>query len=86
MFEKSYIETGCYVEYLTRYIAVPKGSDNVRMVYDVSVSGVNAFLWVPSFRLPTLDSLSAKLDMFSFQPDKDLGEMFLNHTLHPSLC
>ena len=70
---------------LTQYFAVPKGDSDIRVVYDASVSGINALLWDPGFRLPTLSALLHKIYPFSFQLDKDVGEMFHNHTLHTKI-
>jgi hypothetical protein len=38
-----------FVSSLTSFFAVPKGSDDIRMVYDASVSGLNDSIWVPHF-------------------------------------
>ena len=51
------------------------------MVYDASRSGLNRALWVPSFPLPTADSLTDLLDEASWMADIDMGEMFLNFPL-----
>ena len=83
--QRKYLEPNGFIDYLTRFFAVPKGDNDICVVYDALVSGVNSFLWVPGFRLPTLNTLCSKLDPWSLQSDKDLGEMFHNHTLHPSL-
>jgi hypothetical protein len=38
--KRRYIAPG-FVASLTSFFVVPKGSDDIRMVYDVSVSGLN---------------------------------------------
>jgi hypothetical protein len=48
---KRYIAHGT-VTSLTSYFAIPKGMDDIRLVYDASRSGLNKVLWVPSFPLP----------------------------------
>lgn len=53
--DKRYIEPG-FVLILTRFFAVPKGEENVRMVYNDSISSMNSKLWAPSFPLPTVES------------------------------
>jgi len=48
---KGYIVKGS-VSSLTGYFAMPKGDNDIRLVYDATKSGLNAVLWVPSFTLP----------------------------------
>ena len=74
---------------LTSYFSVPKGEDDVRMVYDGTKSGLNKAMWVPRFPLPTADSHLRALEPGTFCADSDIGEMFLNFILHEgvrSLC
>jgi hypothetical protein len=70
---------------LTSYFAVPKGTEDVRMVCDSTRSGLNAALWVPSFSLPMVDSLMGMLDISSWMSDLYMGEQFLNFPLDPKL-
>jgi hypothetical protein len=51
--ERRYIAPGL-VKSLTAFFAVPKGEDDIRLVYDGSVSGLNLSIWVPRFFLTTL--------------------------------
>jgi hypothetical protein len=44
--ERGYIAPGL-VGSLTAFFAVPKGKDNIRLVYDGPVSGLNLSIWVP---------------------------------------
>ena len=74
---------------LTSYFSVPKGEDDVRMVYDSTQSGLNKAMWVPRFPLPTADSHLRALEPGTFCADSNIGEMFLNFILHEeirSLC
>lgn len=64
---------------------VPKGSDDIRMVYDGSKSGLNATLWAPWFALPTVDAMCRGLLPGYYCGDNDYGEQFLNFPLHPLL-
>jgi hypothetical protein len=73
------------IKSLTSYFAVPKGSDDIRMVYDATKSGLNKALWVPSFSLPSCESLTDLLDNNSWMADQDMGEMFLNFPLCPKI-
>jgi hypothetical protein len=81
---KGYISKG-QVTSLTSYFAVPKGTNDVRMVYDSTKSGLDAALWVPSFSLPTVDTLTDMLEASSWMSDLDMGEQFLNFPLDPAL-
>jgi len=82
--QKRYIVPGT-VRNLTSYFAVPKGDRDIRMVYDASKSGLNNSVWVPSFILPQAEALTDKLSENSWMLDMDLGEMFLNFPMHPSV-
>ena len=42
------------IESLTHYFAVPKGDSDIRMVYDLTASGLNDALWAPTFWLPNI--------------------------------
>ena len=77
---RRYITRG-YVKSLTGFFAVPKGEDDIRIVYDASRCGLSYALWCPNFFLPTIDSVlrNASLDMWF--GDIDMGEMFLNFQL-----
>lgn len=81
---KRYIKPGD-VQNLTNYFAVPKGDSDIRMVYDASKSGLNDCIWVPSFTLPGAEALVDVMDSHSVMMDLDLGEMFLNFPMHPSI-
>ena len=81
---RRYIWKG-FVSSLTRYFAVDKGVVDIRMVYDGTVSGLNATIWAPNFGLPTVDSLLRGMDSTTWSCDNDLGEMFLNFMLHEDI-
>ena len=82
--QKGYIAKGEVIS-LTSYFAVPKGTDDVRLVYDATASGLNACLWAPNFWLPSADSLVDAMSEDSWMGDLDMGEQFLNFPMHPSL-
>jgi hypothetical protein len=82
--ERGYIAPGL-VESLTAFFAVPKGDDDIRLVYDGSVSGLNLSIWVPRFFLPTLRTHLRAVDKDTYMADVDIGEMFLNFILHREL-
>jgi hypothetical protein len=82
--KRQYISPG-YVRSLTDFFSVPKGDSDIRMVYNGTSSGLNDVLWVPSFPLPTVDSLLRAVHPNTWMADTDIGEMFLNFVLHASL-
>ena len=82
---KYMLTSGIELKSLIKYFAVPKGEDDIRIVYDATANKLNECIWVPSFWLPTLDSLVRSLDRHSWMADRDIGDMFLNFQLHPSV-
>jgi hypothetical protein len=68
-----------------KYFAVPKGEDDIRIVYDATANQLNKCVWVPTFWLPTIDSLLRGLDNSSWMTNRDIGDMFLNFQLHNSV-
>ena len=73
-----------------QYFAVPKGiidgvAQDWRVVYHAGANMLNDCVWAPGFWLPTVSSLLRMLDSDSLMEDRDIGEMFLNFELHPSL-
>ena len=77
---RGYLELG-HVCSLTGFFAVPKGSDDIRMVYDATKCGLNEALWAPNFALPTVESVINNATGSTWFGDIDLGEMFLNYPL-----
>jgi hypothetical protein len=65
-----------------KYFAVPKGEDDIRLVYDATANGLNECVWSPSFWLPSVNTLLRNLDKDSWMTDRDIGDMFLNFQLH----
>ena len=73
------------VHSLINCFAVPKGLDDIRLVYDGTKSGLNACVFAPNFFLPSIDSVLMAVDVNSWFDDHDLGEMFLNYFLHAEI-
>ncbi len=69
---KSYIES----------FTVPKGEDNICMVYNATANKLNEAVWAPTFWLPTIDLLVRTVGLTSWMTDRDVGDMFLNYQLH----
>jgi hypothetical protein len=73
------------VKHLLHYFAVPKGTTDVRMVYDGTKGGLNEALWAPSFYIPDLMASTWFLDYDSWIFDLDYGECFSNFPQCPEL-
>jgi hypothetical protein len=78
------VSSGLKLKSLIKYFAVPKGLDDIRIVYDATASGLNDAVWAPPFWLATVESLLRALSDLSWMADRDIGDMFLNFALHPS--
>lgn len=70
------------VRSLTSFFAVPKGEDDMRIVYDGTKSGLNGQLWAPWLPLPTIDTHLHCIQPGYFMGDIDFSEQFLNFVLH----
>jgi hypothetical protein len=79
--EKGYITAGT-VKWLTSLFGIPKGDNDIRLVYDGTKSGLNKAVWAPWFPLPTVEAHLRVVEPGSFMGDIDIGEMFLNFMLH----
>ena len=78
---RGYLRKG-RVKSLINYFAVPKGTNDVRMVYDGTACGFNDAVWVPNFGLPTINTLLRGTGPNTWMVDLDIGDMFLNFMLH----
>ena len=81
---KRYISPG-FVESLSTFFHVPKGEDDIRIVYDMTKCGINVRLWSPRFYLPTPDAVFDSMEYGCWMSDIDQGEMFLNYFADPEL-
>lgn len=77
MIQKGYLELG-KVRTSLHYFAVPKGADDIRIVYDGTSCGLNESLWSPNFFLPTARTAELLLSFGSWMADVDFGEFFHN--------
>jgi hypothetical protein len=82
--KKGYIEMGTVLS-LIHYFYVPKGKEDIRMVYNGTSCGLNDMLWAPHFGLPFVKHTVRSLMPGYLQCDMDIGEMFLNFMLHKDL-
>jgi hypothetical protein len=81
---RGYVAAG-KVMALMNVFDVPKGDDDIRLVYDGTKSKLNDHLWAPWFPLPTVESLLRSVGPATWLGDNDIAEQFHNFTLHPGL-
>ena len=74
-----------YLKYLIKYSAIPKGENDIQIVHDTTTNKLNEYMWIPSFWLPTLDSLLHAFDENSWMADRDIAEKVLNFQWHASV-
>ena len=67
------------------FFYVPKGEDDIRMVYDGTKLGLNKSLYAPWLALPTIDTLAQWVFVGSWCADNNYCDIFLNFPLHPAL-
>ncbi len=81
--KRRYLQTlGTKIKSMIKNFAVSKGEDDIRMVYDATANCLNKCVWVPTFWLPTIESLIRTLDRYSWMTNRDVGDMFLNFKLY----
>ena len=76
------LRSDVHIQSLIKYFSVPRGENDIRIVYDATANKLNECVWVPLFWLPTLDPLLQALDKNSWMVDWDIADMFLNFQLH----
>ena len=82
--DQGYILPG-EVNSLTGFFVVPKGTKDIRIVYNATACGLNHTLWSQNFALPTIDAVLRGANQDTWFSDIDLGEMFLNYFLDEDL-
>ena len=81
---RGYIRTGA-VTSGTHYFCVDKGETDIRMVYNGTSCGLNAYLHAPHYGLLSVKHTMRALREGYYQCDMDVGEQFLNYKLHKDL-
>ncbi len=66
----------------THHFSVPKGLEDIRMVYNGMHCGLNDVLWAPCFGLPMVKQTLHALSPGYMQCDLDVREQFPNFYLH----
>ena len=64
---------------------VPKGSTDIRLVYNGTSCGLNEVLWAPWFALPGVRSHLRSVEAGTFLGDIDIGDQFHNFMMHSSV-
>ena len=86
MIKRRYLlTTDLPIKSFIKKIVVPKGEDDIRLVYNATANKLNECVWVPSFWLPTIDSLVRACNADTWMTDRDIKDMFLNFQLHASV-
>jgi hypothetical protein len=78
--DRRYVARG-KIELLMNHFAVSKGDTDVRVVYDGTLSGLNASLWAPYLPLPKIQSHYRIVEPGTYMADNDVGECFLHWIL-----
>ncbi len=74
---------GMSVKWFIKYFAVPKGKDNICMVYNATANKLNKAVWAPLFWLPTIDTLVQDVWRNSWMTDRDKGDNQLHEEVRP---
>ena len=74
--DREYVRMGVDVKSLTHYVPVPNGTDDIRMVYDTSRSGLNDAVWKPWFPMPTSNFHLRAVEAGTFMADYDVEYFF----------
>jgi hypothetical protein len=82
--ERQYIRKGPVKAFID-YFEVPKGPDDIRVVYHGSNSGLNAQLCTPRFYMPNGYAATNVMSFETYLTDSDVGEMFPNFPMDPKL-
>ena len=61
---------------------VPKGADDIRVVWDLAKNGLNEHMYTPSFFLATMGTYLRRIEAGVYGGDFDIGEQFHNYMLH----
>jgi hypothetical protein len=73
------------VSALTSFFTIMKGDDDIWMVFNGTLSGLNSALWAPWFCLPNATTRMMIIEPGTFIADVDIGEMLLNFFLDPRI-
>lgn len=85
--DKGYVELTDiqFVEALMYVFHVPKGTTDIRMVYNGTKLGLNVYLFAPWFALPTADTMARWAICGSYLTDNYWEDCFLNFLMHKDI-
>jgi hypothetical protein len=69
------------VKSLTTFFGVPKGEDDIRVLYEGSFPGLNEALWCHWLMLPNTNSHLRTVEPGTFMSDVYIADMFLDFFL-----
>ena len=78
MQNRRYIASGTIIS-LTTLFVVPKEDSDIRLVYDLTVFGLNEALWDSKFLMPSIDYFLDTATHSSWCDDVDAAKMFHNY-------
>ena len=78
-----YIDSGLVVSSIDVF-DIPKGEDDIQLVYNGTSCGLNDVLWVPWSPLPTVDTHLRGVEAGIWMADMDVGDHFHNFMIHRS--
>jgi hypothetical protein len=81
LLRRRYVVPGKFVLAVPRF-PVPKGADDIRVVWNLAKNGLNKEMFTPSFFLPTMATYLRCLQTGSYCGDFDIGKQFHNYQLH----
>jgi hypothetical protein len=73
--KQRYLEPGDVFS-LMSFFGVPKGVEDIWIVYNRTKWGLDDNIWVPRFSLPTINTHLRAVDGDTYMSDMDIGEMF----------
>ena len=73
--------TGVTVLSLTAFFYVPKGENDIRLVYNLNASGLNDVFGEPTFCMPLVDNVLDVATHLSCFGDINAAEMFHNYKM-----
>ena len=82
--ERNYVDSG-QVSSLVPLFWVPKGADDVRVVYNGAKSGLNEVMWAPNFPVPNAEQLIRIQEPGTWNVDLDISDHFLNFMMPTEL-
>ena len=63
---------------------MPKGTDDIWVVWDLAKNGLNETMYTPTFFLAIMGSYLRRIEAGMYGGDFDIGEQFHNYMLHES--